>query len=471
MYNVSNTYACLSVYVFLVVSSTVYWLFLASSGSNYIDLFTSSSIISVVSLFYFLNLFIAGFLSKAIWTSMLPLVILTVPNAINDLIPAFYLNDVTKRSSPSLSVITHIDLYLLLGLRYVKFSNRHNSATIIECQIIIFLVFITLFSNFIGLLYYNDKPYFLYFNLTQLRYLLLAVLIKSVLENLNHSIFRAWLLIGVLLVLFEAMVFSNIYGRTTLTSGNFGTNTLATTLSFIFLWLLVGSNDLKIRSCAAAFGAILILAWLTDTRAVAVSLVLALIAFGFLGLQLSGKVLVLSSVSFFGSVIVLQLGEEILDILSFVTKALNSYENARQAVNITETTSSIVTRLSMWFSAWNMLQEYPFGTGYSGWHYLSDRYGVVFTMFIDPHNDYLFSLINYGIVASFVYFYVIYFLPLKKYSKRGNKIFLIPILFVMSANLTNSNFYKHQFFILFLIFIISGDPRGVKRSSNNVSST
>ena len=29
----------------------------------------------------------------------------------------------------------------------------------------------------------------IYFNLTQLRYLLLAVLIKSVLENLNHSIF------------------------------------------------------------------------------------------------------------------------------------------------------------------------------------------------------------------------------------------------------------------------------------------
>ena len=95
------------------------------------------------------------------------------------------------------------------------------------------------------------------------------------------------------------------------------------------------------QKLAAAFGAILILAWLTDTRAVAVSLVLALIAFGFLGLQLSGKVLVLSSVSFFGSVIVLQLGEEILDILSFVTKALNSYENARQAVNITETTSRL----------------------------------------------------------------------------------------------------------------------------------
>ena len=79
---------------------------------------------------------------------MLP-VILTVPNAINDLIPAFYLNDVTKRSSPSLSVITHIDLYLV-RLRYVKFSNRHNSATIIECQIIIFLCLLLYFRILLG---------------------------------------------------------------------------------------------------------------------------------------------------------------------------------------------------------------------------------------------------------------------------------------------------------------------------------
>ena len=457
MYNKyrNNFNIVLFLYINLFSSAALYLLYLGSINSSYVDFFSQSSTISLVSLFYFLNLIIASSFSKTIWIKILPLVILTVPNAINDLIPAFYLDDVLKPSSPSFSIITHIDLYLLLGLRYVKSNQTKHNCSVFKLKTVFLLTFLTLFSNAIGFMYHVENPYFLFFNLTQLRYLLLISLLTPLLETHNGSDFRNWLIISLFLVLLESIIFTTVFQYTNLTSGNFGTNTLAILLSMLILWICLTSKYPKIWSCTVAIFLVLLISILTDTRAAAAAVTLTFIVYGFLTSQRSSKIAILLVIAPLIIIVVSKLGGEIAGGFSFLTRAFDTYENAGQSVEITENSSSIVTRLSMWFSAWNMLKEYPLGTGYSGWHYLSDGYGVTFTMFIDPHNDYFFSLINFGVLASAVYFYVIYISPFKKYSKSNMQYFLIPIIFVMFANLTNSNLYKHQFFVLFLILLAS----------------
>lgn len=93
-------------------------LFLSSHVSNaqilnYNDFNLS---LSLVSLFIFTILLAIGLLNRAYYFFCLPLVILLVPNAINDLFPSYWAGPVTERGAASVAIMTHIDLFLIGGV-------------------------------------------------------------------------------------------------------------------------------------------------------------------------------------------------------------------------------------------------------------------------------------------------------------------------------------------------------------------
>ena len=78
---------------------------------------------------------------------------------------------------------------------------------------------------------------YIFLDTTQLRYLCYLVMLLSVIDASKWRIFKLGnYVVGLLALLIESFVFSLVYDLPYITSGNFGTNTLAVTLSVIS-WL------------------------------------------------------------------------------------------------------------------------------------------------------------------------------------------------------------------------------------------
>ena len=141
------------------------------------------------------------------------------------------------------------------------------------------------------------------------------------------------------------------------------------------------------------------------------------------------------------------------DISELARGAFQDYRDAARELSITPNNSSVITRISMLAASSQIIMEYPGGIGLSGWHYLRKDFGFDLGILIDPHNNYMLSFMSFGIIGGIVYQLALVIYPIiLALNARKTEIFLI-LLFVSICNLTNSNFQKHQFFIMYCLFL------------------
>ena len=329
------------------------------------------------------------------------------------------------------------------------------------------MIIISLFSGYISYIVQANYPFFTLFNLTQEKYILLLILLSPIIISADIKDLRNWLTIGVLIVLMEAAAYTFIVNGAFLTSGNFGTNTLSTTLSMVILWLVSTSKKFSMKMLIVGAVMVLIISLLTGTRTTLLALLLGYSCYFFTYTRMSVKIIFTIILVGTACYLLVRFGSVIGSTIDFIVQSFNAYEVALRTVDINPESSSLMTRLSMWYSGWHLIQDYLFGVGYTGWHFLMSEYGVSIPIFIDPHNDFLFSIINYGIIGCCLYFYLIYLVPIKNYISSKNTQMLIPTIFVIASNLTNSNLYKHQFFTLYFTFLIIYSLRQFKNNDSD----
>ena len=163
--------------------------------------------------------------------------------------------------------------------------------------------------------------------------------------------------------------FSLVYDLPYITSGNFGTNTLAVTLSVIFLALIFDSGFTKFRALGA-IALILCISYLTGTRSVLYSIFCCFFLVNLLYYQQSRPVSLLLSVLFFVFLLVYLDYNLLSDISELARGAFQDYRDAARELSITPNNSSVITRISMLAASSQIIMEYPGGIGLSGWHYL-----------------------------------------------------------------------------------------------------
>lgn len=451
MSKLKNLNILLILYLLVFISNSIYLFYLVDLRVNYVSFFGQAEPLSFISLGLFLPLALVGSVNAKNWILLLPIVILSVPNAVNDLLPSFYMQKPEENSAASSSILTHIDLYLLIGLRFIRRAYQGLEKPIISPLGVFVFVISVLFSSIISGIYSPSIPIFSVFNVVQIRYLLLTIVLLKVMQNVGIKSLVNGIYAGAILLICESLIFTYVGDYKYLTSGNFGTNTLAVLLTTISILLLYTSNYTSISKVLVVCGLVVLVSFITDTRSVVVALCLAYITFYYLRMSFFGRLMVVLTGILFLAIMWASYDDKIVELGAFFASAFNSYEIVESGGLITNRNSSIMTRLSMIFSACSMIASYPFGVGYAGWHYLASEYGMTIPVFIDPHNDYIFSILNYGWISVIIYFSVVYIIPYKKFDAIQFSAGKVLILFVGFANLTNSNFYKHQFFMFYIV--------------------
>ena len=119
-----------------------------------------------------------------------------------------------------------------------------------------------------------------------------------------------------------------------------------------------------------------------------------------------------------------------------------------------EDTSSLRTRVVLWDITAEMIKDnFLLGIGNGEWNYIKYDYGSPFDVLLDPHNDYLSYIVNYGVIALFIVFFF-YVFPMYKvvFIKREGDVFIAFVSFVIPlaiSSFANANTLKHQVFALF----------------------
>ena len=172
-------------------------------------------------------------------------------------------------------------------------------------------------------------------------------MLLSVIDASKWRIFKLGTMVGLLALLIESFVFSLVYDLPYITSGNFGTNTLAVTLSVIFLALIFDSGLTKFRALGA-IALILCISYITGTRSVLYSIFCSLFLVNLLYYQQSRPVSLLLSVLFFVFLLVYLDYNLLSDISELARGAFQDYRDAARELSITPNNSSVITRIVCW---------------------------------------------------------------------------------------------------------------------------
>lgn len=464
--------SCSLFYVtFILLCVASYYLNIADE-SGLVE-FRYDRYITIVSLVYFFALLIFSFSSEKHFWFVLPVVILTVPNAFNSIFPGFYLTHIGERGNATFSFISHIDIYflshiLLIILREKKIQLSKDMS-INSLYFIVFFLGLSLLYNCGELLFNGGDVLHVLNGAFHFRYTFLFLLVCVQLKKTeNEQAFIHGLLISIPVLFLEGIVSTFLSGSDffgSLQSGNFANNVFGNLLAFlfIFLWMLDSSKinyKLLLRICIfILFLSIL----MTGVRGALLSLFFGFIAYYFL--------IRISFISFFVSLLIaaiityfmlvyfdhFYLFEYLLELYnSFILIIEHGY--GTDGIKVDETNTSLITRFSLWIGTFDMgIQNWFFGVGSSQWNYLKSDYGINFNILLDPHNDYLnfFALYGFG---GLLFIYILYIKPVFYvfFSKLTDNFNIYKIsFFVLSVSaLTNANNSKHQVFALIIIFYV-----------------
>jgi O-antigen ligase len=132
-------------------------------------------------------------------------------------------------------------------------------------------------------------------------------------------------------------------------------------------------------------------------------------------------------------------------------------------LKFSEDTASLFARLHLYQVSLNMIGEHwILGIGPGRWNFLKYDYGfseigiLLINVLLDPHNDYLSYLSQYGIFG-LLFIGLILFFPTIQFLKNSDNPFvyfgLIPFTLIFSG-MTNSNTLKHNIFALSSLIVL-----------------
>lgn len=421
---------------------------------------SSATTISLAAIPYFLTLTLVALIREKWYWAIMPIVIMTTPNAINDLLPSFYMSKEGTVDTPSFSFITHIDAFLIFGL--LRYGSTTRSIQIRSAGILVTAALLAGWVTFMLLLgIHSELLGATLTGLFQLRYFIMLMLLFMLASPHRHmSTILLSMLGATILVAIEAAAYTQFYGLDRLTSGNFGTNPLGHLLAAMAVASLASGRLLDVRMKIAFFLAATALIAFNETRFSFVAMLLGIGAMLYMSTEsATKKIAALMVLTFLTATFTLFTppGQSILAGLSSVMANLSDLNELPR----TEESSSMITRLYMWVQTISMiLDHWISGLGPGQWAFHKETYDIPFPGILDPHSDFLVYVVSYGF-PGLIFFFIIFILPLwRAYKARniamrttdhtGDSLIMLSsfVLTMLIAGLTNAVTWKHQIAVL-----------------------
>lgn len=419
---------------------------------------SSLRVLSIISMIFFIFMcFCATLKEKYFWIAF-PLVVLVMPNAINDFFPSEYMGDSIYVNMPRFALFTHIDLFFILGLlRYVKFGCKSVVFSKVGSEITFFSLL--LIVSFILVILNSDFLSVSLFGSFQFRYILYAmVLVFFSNINIYQDSLLKGILLSLMLIVLEASVFTFIYtDGSRLTSGNYGVNTLAHLLAAILFYIYF--SNFKYKFLIAVF--VLFIIYLTGTRVTFLSIFFVYLVLYFLRSKSASNIsllIIFSPMLIFLFFVMQSNAREVLSSILFVINANVDIFNIARV----DFASSFITRVQLWHASIMMLYDnFWFGVGPGVWSYVKVNYQIPFYSVLDPHHDLLNILVSYGVIGSIPFIYFYFYLPLSTLFKfnvtKEKLLFSMSILgfllIVMFSGFANAPLWKHPIAMMYSLMV------------------
>ena len=471
--------------------SILLFIYLASIGVSILGVENNNflykshfNFVEFLSALIFIFSIIAGFKDIRLFIILLIFNILSLPSCVDNFIPSVLISTYSDSKQVYFPMITHIDIYLVLGI--IKYWDKKNRISldfkVLQYKVFFGLLFFLIIS-ITGNIVKNNNIYDISLILSHsyhLRYLLLLTLLFG---NTSAIYYHKQIFIGVIVavifLIFESFSYSYFfYSPSRLTSGTLGHNILANILTSIccYFFFLIIRKHISLKYLLLAL-VIICSIMLTKTRSAIFLLVTYLLfelvthivilckqktKFKFSYLFFIVPLLIFISFFYFTQ-------NERLSINKFKIEKINFSETSLNEIIVLEKNdfnASLILRLNHFQTSLNMINDQPLlGIGPGRWNAYKRTYGSKEFKLMDSHNDLLATMSQYGVITGLFLCFVIYFLPLVRFLKTkkksmifNNKMkYLFLISFVMTfAGLTNAGLFKHQIFgFLSLILVIT----------------
>jgi len=438
------------------------------------------SIIGLLSILIYIFILLIVVIRPALYFLFLPFIILAFPSVINNFFPSYYLGPIDERGASAFSFITHIDIYLMYGLIVFKqdktnklklygTSYKYNILGVLIVSILFIYTIITTLGSKTG-----DALALFAIGNYQIRYILYLTLFyykfNIDLKKLNYIIYG--LCLSVVFLFIESLIFTFVNGHSRLSSGSLGNNVYANIIAaigFLFSLLLIYYKKIysfmKVKKTVLfiSFTICMIIVFLTGTRISLLSLTIASILLFILSTLKDRKINYKYIVGLCSMMLIITVfvfnSERYRSILDIVSKGdiAQQIVSANPEEQYDKFTSSLYSRYIMAIVSLDMFKDnISFGIGIGRWNKMKYDYGWENRVLLDPHNDFLSYISQYGILGILLLFIVYIFPILKFINIRYNPYCIfgaIPFVLFFSS-FTNSNTLKHQIFAITILCIV-----------------
>ncbi len=427
--------------------------------------------LSYISLFLFLLVSLFGLYSSNIYFTLLVFVLLAFPAPVNDFFPGTFLGPRFEWGASIFPFVTHIDIYLILGIvKAILLNNRVSLKVSVLFLLVIVCMFISILFNFFRFDSSHEIALLIQ-GLFQFRYLVLLFILVSLYDIDKY---KNQILVGVILsVLFlfvESVAFTIKSRADALMSGSLANNTYASIVASIllfFYYIKKKYDHSKLFSTLLTIGIVfcIIIVLATKARMAILALVVCYFAISFI--ENRQKQTLKSKLYWIGTIIVFIAVVKIAaDHLPqrynprTITDKISIHQpnwNLKKFIRIERSweTNSLITRLELYTTSLNMIRKHPLtGVGVGRWNLFKQEYGFSERLLIDSHNGYLSVLSQYGFMGIpliiFIYLFPVYMIFKNSGNTREDYSYLVYFsvvnLYISFADLSNSGIFKHQIF-------------------------
>lgn len=404
--------------------------------------------------------------SLKLYVFLLPLAVLFTPDAVNAIFPGVYITAASDSTSVLFSIVTHVDIYLLLGyLRYGLGKKREGMPI---SNVAVIGVFLYTLMVPVQLFVYDRLP--ILAGICQLRYAILILLIAERRDlSAYFKAFTAGTIASIFCITMEACVFTHINHLDRLTSGNFGVNGLGhlmTALAFIsYFGAKAFSNKIyraigMIIAPAVAVGVM----YASGTRGAMVAGAITILILAVLNKRRIFTIPIIAIAALLAVTFWLPNSSMFQRLTSGVSQVVHAKFEASN-IDISDDTTSMVSRLTIWAGTLHMISDnLVIGVGPAVWNSLKGKYGVPYSVLLDPHDDYLSMIASYGVIFGFGLILLLYVRPIaigfsrlkKSLWMTDYRLWACMSFLVSSAisSVSNANLAKHQIFAIAIVVVV-----------------
>jgi O-antigen ligase len=429
----------------------------------------------------FILICILGIWNRRLYFLFLIFILLAFPSPIDDLFPSVLLTNPDDRVQVVFPLLTRIDLYLLLGI-LLKLLQKPFKIRVIKATLflkIFFLIFVVVFVvNAIKSEDLWDFNLLLAYSY-HIRYFILILLLVH-LYDINQ--YKKQLVLGfvisVIFLFVEANINTYVRGSGRLLSGSLSLNTFANISAAIALYIIF---LLKYKQLGRGLGIItMLIAFLIIIGAGTRGAFLTLIAAFFLiYLMVNHKKIIINSLKILGAIFLTGVAYFIASNNQYLPERYSYHQIANKIsidfsestlskiieVKYSEETTSIKSRIDLFESSLNMIDENPFtGIGAGRWNRYKNNYSKarnIPKVLLDTHNDYLGLISQYGVVLGLLFAWLVFFYPFYLFRRMGGTmnnslmhLYVINLAMGVAA-FSNAGFFKHQVSALLLFVVCS----------------